>query len=115
MHPITTLKDLKANFKYAKILTNLLLNIKNNYIVIYPNNDQGSNYILKLYKKLKNKKNIKIFSSIRFEFFLSLLQNAKFILVTQVLEYERRLIMECQQLIWDLDKIKDLNLKVFTI
>ena len=80
MHPITTLKDLKANFKYAKILTNVLLNTKNNYIVIYPNNDQGSNYILKLYKKLKNKKNIKIFSSIRFEFFLSLLQNAKFIL-----------------------------------
>ena len=80
LHPITTLKDLKANFKYAKILTNVLLNTKNNYIVIYPNNDQGSNYILKLYKKLKNKKNIKIFSSIRFEFFLSLLQNAKFIL-----------------------------------
>ena len=60
LHPIT-LKDLKVNFKYAKILTNVLLNTKNNYIVIYPNNDQGSNYILKLYKKLKNKKNIKIF------------------------------------------------------
>ena len=80
LHPVTTSKNTLENLSNAKILTNVILKTNLNYIVIYPNNDKGSNYILNAYKKLEKKKNIKIFSSLRFEFFLSLLQNANFII-----------------------------------
>ena len=50
-----------------------------NFLVIYPNNDPGSNLIIDCYKKNKNKK-IKILKNMRFEYFLSLLKNAEFII-----------------------------------
>ena len=51
-----------------------------NYIITYPNNDLGSNYIMKELNKLKKLKNFKIIPSLRFEFFLSLLKNFSFII-----------------------------------
>ena len=46
-----------------------------------PNNDDHSLVILRMMKKyLKNKKNIKIFSSMRFEHYLTLLENCEFII-----------------------------------
>lgn len=53
-------------------------NSKKNFIIIYPNNDPGSNIILDCYKKISNKN--KIIKNMRFEYFLSLLKNAKFII-----------------------------------
>jgi len=47
-----------------------------NFILIYPNNDPGNEKIIQKIIKLKNKKNIKIFPSMRFEYFLVLLKNA---------------------------------------
>lgn len=77
-HPVTTeyesIKEQSENF------VNALINSKRNYIVIYPNNDIGSNEILSSYKKLKNNEKFKIFPSLRFEFFLSLLKGAEFII-----------------------------------
>ena len=51
-----------------------------NYIIIFPNNDLGSEIILKEIHKLKNNNKFKIFPSIRFEYYLTLLKNSKFII-----------------------------------
>ena len=77
-HPVTT----EANFmqQYADIFTDALLVDTHNYIVIFPNNDLGSNAILKSYEKLKGNLRFRIFPSLRFEYFLTLLKNAQFII-----------------------------------
>ncbi len=76
-HPVTTdINNLKSNIiNFIKALT------KSNkkFILIYPNNDLGSKIILNEYKKIQNK-NIKIFPSIRFEHYLTLLKNSNFII-----------------------------------
>ena len=52
-----------------------------NFIQFLPNNDDFSKIILKNLKtNLKNCKNVKILSSMRFEFYLTLLENSKFII-----------------------------------
>ena len=76
-HPVTTdLPNLKSNIKS---FLNFLIKSKKNFVLIYPNNDLGSNIILKEYKKLKKDK-IKIYPSIRFEYYLTLLKNCNFII-----------------------------------
>lgn len=77
-HPITTEIDFMPQF--AKQFVDAILETSNNYIVIFPNNDLGSNSILLEYERLKNKPNIRLFPSIRFEYFLVLLKNSQFIL-----------------------------------
>lgn len=78
-HPVTTESKevLKENIEN---LVEAVRDSKQSYIVIYPNNDSGSDIILSHYKKLDNEPNIKMFPSIRFEYFLTLLKNAEFIL-----------------------------------
>lgn len=76
-HPVTTdIKNLKTaicNFVKA------LKASKKKIILIYPNNDLGSEIIIKEYRKIKNK-NIKVFPSIRFEHYLTFLKNSEFII-----------------------------------
>jgi UDP-N-acetylglucosamine 2-epimerase (hydrolysing) len=76
-HPVTTdIKNLEFN------ITNFIKALKlckKNIILIYPNNDTGSDIIINKYKKIKNK-NIKIFPSLRFEYYLTLLKNCKVII-----------------------------------
>lgn len=76
-HPVTTdIHNLKSNIStFIKSLNKS----KKNFILIYPNNDLGSKIILNKYKKISNK-NIKIFPSIRFEHYLTLLKNSNFII-----------------------------------
>lgn len=50
------------------------------YIVVFPNNDNGSDTILNAYNKKLVSKRFKIFPSIRFEYFLTLLKDASFII-----------------------------------
>lgn len=77
-HPVTTEEGfLEKNIKET---VSALMESDKNYVVIYPNNDKGSDVILKEYERLKNKNSFKIFPSIRFEFFLTLLKNSKFII-----------------------------------
>jgi UDP-N-acetylglucosamine 2-epimerase (hydrolysing) len=78
LHPITT--DTKNLKLYSKIFFNSLKESKNNYVVIFPNNDSGSETIIREIKKLKNNKNFRIIPSMRFEYFLSLLKNSNFII-----------------------------------
>jgi UDP-N-acetylglucosamine 2-epimerase (hydrolysing) len=77
-HPVTTeANEMKV---YAQNFVEAIQNDTHNYIIIYPNNDLGSKYIIDVYQKLKNKPRFRIFPSIRFEYFLTLLKNAQFII-----------------------------------
>lgn len=78
LHPVTT--DLINLERNANIFFSSLISSGKKYIVIYPNNDLGGYIILKKIYELKKEKNFKIFPSLRFEFFLTLLKNADFII-----------------------------------
>lgn len=77
-HPVTT--------EYAQVGLNIksvvdaVIESNYNYIVVYPNNDLGSEIILNEYQRLKHNSRFKIYPSLRFEFFLTFLKNAKFII-----------------------------------
>ncbi|MFV8368162.1 UDP-N-acetylglucosamine 2-epimerase [Flavobacterium sp. LB2R40] len=77
-HPVTTeaneMQDYTMNF------VDSLLKDTHNYVVIYPNNDLGSKCIIKEYERLKNNVRFRVFPSLRFEYFLTLLKNAQFII-----------------------------------
>tara|TARA_R110002049_G_scaffold25354_8_gene89201 strand:+ start:15229 stop:16359 length:1131 start_codon:yes stop_codon:yes gene_type:complete len=77
-HPVTT--DYKNIKKSAKIFVDALLNSKEDYVVIYPNNDLGTEEILEEYKRLENNTRFKIYPSLRFEYFLRLLKETNFII-----------------------------------
>ena len=77
-HPVTTeYDDVKQQIRY---FVDALIESKENYVVIYPNNDLGSNEILEEYKRLDGNDNFKIYPSTKFEYFLTLLKNARFII-----------------------------------
>lgn len=77
-HPVTT----EVNFmeQYANDFVDALLADIHNYIVIYPNNDLGSQTILNAYQRLKNNSRFRVFPSLRFEYFLTLLKHSQFII-----------------------------------
>jgi UDP-N-acetylglucosamine 2-epimerase (hydrolysing) len=77
-HPVTTeIADMDI---YTNNFISSLENDKHNFVVIYPNNDLGSQYIIDSYKKFNNNSRFRIFPSLRFEYFLTLLKNSKFII-----------------------------------
>lgn len=78
LHPVTT--ELEFTKKHTEVYLNALKESGFNYIVIYPNNDSGSRLIIDEITTLKNKENFKVFPSIRFEYFLTLLKNADFVI-----------------------------------
>ena len=77
-HPVTTcLHDLLDNMRevlYALVESEL------NYVMIYPNNDPGSNIIIEELEMQRDNPRIKMYPAIRFESFLILLKNSKFII-----------------------------------
>ncbi len=77
-HPVTT--EYVQIKEYVKNYIDALIESKLNYIVIYPNNDLGSIEILNEYKRIENNNRFKIFPSLRFEYFLTILKNAKLII-----------------------------------
>ncbi|MFD2909779.1 UDP-N-acetylglucosamine 2-epimerase [Flavobacterium ardleyense] len=77
-HPVTT--EAKAMQQYADSFVAALLQDNHNYIVVFPNNDLGSQAILKTYHLLKDHPRFRVFPSLRFEYFLTLLKNAQFII-----------------------------------
>ena len=76
-HPVTT--EVGNMDLYAESFTAALEESACNYIVIYPNNDNGSGFILNKIKKLEQNPRFKLFPSVRFEAFLCMLENALFI------------------------------------
>ena len=77
-HPVTT--EILAMDEYATHFVNALLADSHNYIVVFPNNDLGSKTILKAYELLKGNPRFRVFPSLRFEYFLTLLKNSQFII-----------------------------------
>lgn len=76
-HPVTT--EYEQTEHHVKQLVDALLADTRNYIVIYPNNDLGSQTILNAYRRLKENSRFRLIPSMRFEYFLSLLKNADMI------------------------------------
>ena len=77
MHPVTSkINTLKEE---TKKLIDIIKNFKQNYVVIFPNNDPGSSIIINEYNNIK-KNNFKILKNLRFEYFLSLLKSSDYII-----------------------------------
>jgi UDP-N-acetylglucosamine 2-epimerase (hydrolysing) len=77
LHPVTT--EVDRTYANANTFVDALLESERNYILIYPNNDLGSAEIFRAYERLKDQPRIKIFPSLRFEYFLTFLRHAEFI------------------------------------
>jgi UDP-N-acetylglucosamine 2-epimerase (hydrolysing) len=77
-HPVTTEEGEMS--KNIKEFVGALTQSKKNYVLIYPNNDPGSKLIIQEYLKLKKNKSFRIFPSLRFEYFLTLLFHCDFMI-----------------------------------
>ncbi len=76
-HPVTTeLESLRAN---VETVVDALEASGMRFVVIYPNNDHGCDVILECYERLRGNPNFHLIPSMRFEYFLSLLENAAMI------------------------------------
>ena len=77
LHPVTTeADDMRAQ---AAEFVSALLASGDNYVVIYPNNDEGAEGIFAEYLRLKGDARFQVFPSLRFEHFLTLLKNCAYI------------------------------------
>lgn len=77
-HPVTTEFDMME--EYTRDFISALVESKQNFVVIFPNNDLGNNHIIKAYGQLKGNPFFRIYPSLRFEYFLTLLKNANSII-----------------------------------
>ena len=77
-HPVTT--ESQYMQQNADNFVDALLADHHNFVIVYPNNDLGSQTILKAYERLKGNPRFRIFPSLRFEYFLTLLKKAQFII-----------------------------------
>jgi UDP-N-acetylglucosamine 2-epimerase (hydrolysing) len=77
-HPVTT--EVHNLDQHLLSIKRLLTHPAHNFLVIQSNNDFGSEKIKELYKELSNNKNIRILPSMRFEYYLTALKNAKMII-----------------------------------
>ncbi len=77
-HPVTT--EYHCVGEHVKAVVDAVLESGRNYIVIYPNNDLGSEIITNEYRRFSGETRFSVFPSLRFEFFLTLLKNAELII-----------------------------------
>jgi UDP-N-acetylglucosamine 2-epimerase (hydrolysing) len=77
-HPVTTEHHVVS--RNIKSVISAVTKSGHSYVIIYPNNDFGSEIIINEYKKLEKEPGFRIFPSIRFEYFLTLLKHAEFML-----------------------------------
>ena len=76
-HPVTT--EIEHMKTYAHTYVNALLESNQNYVVIYPNNDEGAVEIFEALDRLKDNPRFRCLPSLRFEYFLTLLKMARYI------------------------------------
>lgn len=77
-HPVTSeLSDIR---RQIGLLVDQVIASNRNYVVIYPNNDHGCDYILEAYDRIRGLPNFRIFPSMRFEYFLTTLKHAEFMI-----------------------------------
>ncbi|PMM40268.1 UDP-N-acetylglucosamine 2-epimerase [Vibrio splendidus] len=73
-HPVTTEVDqLERHISNA---VDALIESEEDFVVIYPNNDHGSGIVINELSRLNDNHHFKVFPSVRFEHFLTLLKNA---------------------------------------
>lgn len=77
-HPVTTEYNVIGQ-KIAPVVQ-AAIESGRNFIAVYPNNDLGSEVILNEMKKFKGNSHFAVFPSIRFEYFLTFLKNAQFMI-----------------------------------
>jgi UDP-N-acetylglucosamine 2-epimerase (hydrolysing) len=77
-HPVTT--EIDDMPRQIDTVVEQVLESNLNYIVIYPNNDIGTDIILSRYRKLEGMERIRLYPSMRFESFLTVLKHADFII-----------------------------------
>jgi UDP-N-acetylglucosamine 2-epimerase (hydrolysing) len=77
-HPVTTEYNIIG--ENVKNVVDAIIDSGKNYIVIYPNNDMGYEIILNEYRRFEGNSRFRVFPSLRFEYFLTLLKNADFII-----------------------------------
>ncbi len=77
-HPVTT--EYRQVGSHCREVVDGAIESEKNYIVIFPNNDLGSEVILNEYKRFEGNERFRIFPSLRFEYFLSFLKHAEFII-----------------------------------
>jgi len=77
-HPVTT--DVANMPRNAKAVVDAVLASERDYVVIYPNNDAGTQAIFAEYQRLEGNPRFRVFPSISFECFLTLMKNAQFVI-----------------------------------
>jgi UDP-N-acetylglucosamine 2-epimerase (hydrolysing) len=77
-HPVTT--DLADTERSAQAIADAVLESGREHVVIYPNNDEGCELIFNAWKRLEGNKRIKLLPSMRVEYFLVMLRNARYLL-----------------------------------
>lgn len=77
-HPVTT--ELETLRDQIRTVIDALLVSGRQYVVIYPNNDPGTEIISGEYERVVDHPNFRMFPSMRFEYFLTLLRHADFII-----------------------------------
>ncbi|CAH6817424.1 UDP-N-acetylglucosamine 2-epimerase [Vibrio splendidus] len=77
-HPVTTEVD-NLSEHIAEVVSGIIAS-KKNYLVVYPNNDHGSDIIINELTRLQGNSRFRIFPSVRFECFLTLLKHAQFMI-----------------------------------
>ena len=77
-HPVTT--EIEKTKTYADDYINALIESEHNYLVIYPNNDLKAIKYSLIPRIIIRSQKLKIFPSLEFEYFLTLLKNADFII-----------------------------------
>lgn len=77
-HPVTTEVG-----ELAVKVNNLMEALKESnhkYVIIYPNNDTGTEVIISCIEQVRNTEQFEVFKTLKFEYFLTLLKNADFII-----------------------------------
>lgn len=77
-HPVTT--EVADLAKKTDALFDALVESDKKYVVIYPNNDTGTEVIISRIEQLRGRENFEVYKTLKFEYFLTLLKNAKFII-----------------------------------
>lgn len=77
-HPVTTEPETQA--ARAQAFVAALKESGRRFVVIAPNNDAGSEHIHAAYQALEGHADFRLFPSMRFEYFLSLMRNARFLI-----------------------------------
>ena len=77
-HPVTT--EIQLLKRHIENLVSAIIDSEKDYVVIFPNNDLGSDIIISEYARLDNNRHFRVFPSLRFEYFLTLLKYADFMI-----------------------------------